>query len=171
MVGTVGVGGGRVLRLAIEPKSEASPLFVGVIDIADSTYDVLSVDVGVNAAARFNYVTNLHYQQRLKDMGGGRWMPYLIRLTGDLHLAFSLPRVPGQLTFEHVASLGDFQFDQQHPPADVGHYPILDDEGADRPDSAGWAAPGAVPLTEAERTAWARIDSTERQPPSVGRVI
>jgi hypothetical protein len=28
-----------------------------------------------------------------------------------------------------------------------------------------------VPLTEAERTAWARIDSTERQPPSVGRVI
>jgi hypothetical protein len=171
MLDTVVVDGRRVFRLAIEPKSEASPLFVGVIDIADSTYDVLAVDVGVNAAARFNYVTNVRYQQRLKDVGGGRWMPYLIRLTGEVHLAFSLPGFPGQLSFEHVASLGDFQFDQQHPPANVGQYRIVVDEGADRPDSAAWAAPGAVPLTDAERTAWARIDSTERRPPSVGRLI
>jgi hypothetical protein len=171
MLDTVAVDGRRVFRLAIEPKSQTSPLFVGVIDIVDSTYDVVAVDVGVNAATRFTYVTNVHYQQRLKDVGGGRWMPYLIRLIGEVHLAFSLPGFPGQLAFEHVASLDNFQFDQEHPPANVAQYRIVVDEGADRPDSVAWAAPGAIPLTDAERSAWARIDSTERRPPSVGRVI
>jgi hypothetical protein len=165
---TLAVDGRRVFRLAIEPKSQASPLFVGIIDILDSTYDVLAVNLGVNAAARFNYVTNVRYEQRLRDVGGGRWLPYLIRLTGEVHLTFSLPGYPGQLAFEHVASLDHYRFDQGHRPPDVGQYRIIVDAQADRPDSAAWSAPSPVPLTDAERAAWARIDSTERRP-SLGR--
>src|SRR5947209_1288550 len=71
---TLAVDGRRVFRLAIQPGSEASPLFAGMIDIADSSYDVLRIDVGVNGAVRFNMLRNLRYQQRLKDVGGGRWM-------------------------------------------------------------------------------------------------
>ncbi|HYL21994.1 MAG TPA: DUF5686 family protein [Gemmatimonadales bacterium] len=167
---TLVVDGRRVFRLAIEPKSQASPLFIGMIDIADSAYDVLGIAVGVNAAARFNYITNLRYEQRLADAGGGRWMPYLIRLTGEVHLTFSFPGFPGQLSFEHVASLEHYEFDRGHGPAEAGRYRIIVDDRADRPDSASWAAARAVPLTDAERAAWARIDSTERHPPVRRRI-
>jgi Family of unknown function (DUF5686) len=158
----------RVFRLAIQPKSASSPLFVGMIDVADSTYDVLGIDVGVNEAVRFSFLENLRYRQRLKDMGGGRWMPYEIRLSGEVHFAIPLPGVPERMPFEHVASLDNFRFDQGHRPSNLGEFRIVVHERADRTDSTIWAAPGAVSITPAERAAWARIDSVEHLPPAFG---
>jgi hypothetical protein len=164
---TLAVEGRRVFRLAIQPTSVSSPLFVGVIDVADSTYDVLGIDVGGNEAVRISFVENLRYRQHLKDMGGGRWMPYEIRLSGDLHFAIPLPGVPERMPFEHVAALDNFRFDQGHRPPNVGETQIVVHERADRTDSAVWAAPGTVSITPAERAAWAHIDSVERLPPPI----
>jgi hypothetical protein len=166
MLDTLAVEGRRVFRLALRPKSDASPLFVGVIDIADSTYDVLGIDVGVNRTVRFNFVRNIRYRQRLRDMGGGRWMPYEIRLTGEVHIGIPHPGLPGDLAFEHVASLGDFRFDEGDRPRDLREFRVVVSDQADRADTAVWAGPRAIPLTPAESSAWARIDSLERQPPS-----
>jgi len=41
-------------------------------------------------------------------------------------------------------------------------------DAADRPDSSAWTGPGAMPLSPAESSAWARIDSLARQPASFG---
>jgi hypothetical protein len=165
---TLAVEGRRGFRLALRPKSDASPLFVGVIDIADSTYDVLAIDVGVNRTVRFNFVRNVRYRQRLRDMGDGRWMPYEIRLTGEVHIGIPVPGFPGDLTFEHVASLGDFRFDEGSRPPDLREFRVVVSDAADHPDSAVWAGPRAIPLTPAESSAWARIDSLSRQPSSLG---
>jgi hypothetical protein len=165
---TLAVDGRRVFRLAIEPTSKTSPLFVGVIDVADSTYDVLSIDVGVNEAVRFNLLENLRYRQRLKDAGGGRWMPYEIRLTGEVRFGMPFPGLPERIAFEHVASLDHFQFDRGGRPGNLGEFRVVVHPHADRSDSAAWAAPGAVQLTSAERAAWAHIDSVERIPPPLG---
>jgi Family of unknown function (DUF5686) len=169
---TLVVEGRRAFRLALEPKSDASPLFVGVIDIADSTYDLLAIDVGVNRTVRFNFVRNLRYRQRLRDMGGGRWMPYEVRLAGEVHIGIRLPGwLPGDLAFEHVASLGDFRFDQGDRPGDLREFRVVVSDAVDRPDSALWAGPRAIPLTPAESSAWARIDSLAHEPPGfVARV-
>ena len=168
---TIAVDGRRVFRLALAPRSDASPLFVGVIDIADSAYDVVAIDVGVNRTVRFNFVRNLRYRQRLRDMGGGRWMPYEIRLTGEVHLGIPLPRFPRDLAFEHVASLADFRFDETSRPPELREFRVVVGAAADRPDSSAWVGPGAMPLSAAESSAWARIDSLARQPPSfLGRV-
>ena len=94
---TLAVDGRRVYRLAIQPTSTTSPLFVGVIDVADSTYDVLTIEVGANEAMRYNGIENVRYRQRLRDMGGGRWMPYEIRLSGQVHFAIPLPGVPERI--------------------------------------------------------------------------
>jgi len=64
---TLTVEGRPAFRLSLRPKLDASPLFVGVIDIADATYDLLAIDVGVNRTVRFNLVRNLRYRQRLRD--------------------------------------------------------------------------------------------------------
>jgi hypothetical protein len=165
---TLAVDGRRVFRLAVEPRSNSSPLFVGMIDVADSTYDVFGIDVGVNEAARFNFLEHVRYRQRLKEMGGGRWMPYEIRLTGEVHFGLPLPGLPERMSFEHVATLDNFRFDQGNRPSNLGEFRVVVHERADRADSATWGAPGAVPLTDAERAAWAHIDSVENEPTAVG---
>lgn len=161
---TLDVDGRRVFRLGIRPRTEAAPLFVGMIDVVDSTYDVAAIDVGVNAAARFTYISNLRYRQRLRPAAGGRWMPHEIRLTGEMHLALPVPGIPRDLAFEHVASLDDFRFDRGNRPRDLGRVRIVVDEEADDPGNTRWDAPAAVQLTVAERAAWARIDSIARRP-------
>ena len=164
---TLAVAGRRVFRLAIQPTSASSPLFVGMIDVADSTYDVMGIDVGVNEAVRFSFLEDLRYRQRLRDMGGGRWMPYEIRVSGQVHFAIPIPGVPERMPFEHVASLDNFRFDQGNRPSKLGEFRIVVHERADRADSAIWAAPGAVSITPAERAAWTRIDSAAHTSPAL----
>ncbi len=165
---TLAVEGRRVYRLAIEPSSESSPLFAGMIDVADSSYDVLRIDVGVNGAVRFNMLKNLRYQQRLKDVGSGRWMPYEIRLAGEVSVALPLPGFPEHMAFEHVAALDGFRFDEGNRPPNLGELRVVVHDRADKADSATWAAPGTIPLTAAERAAWARIDSITNEPADFG---
>ena len=166
---TVAEGGGRVFTIAIIPRTEASPLFVGVLTVADSTYEVRSVDVGANRAVRFTFVSNLRYHQLLADQGGGRWMPTEIRLTGDIHLAVPIPGIPSHLGFEHVAAISGFAFDQGHRPSGMGEYRVVVADSADKTDSSAWSE--AIPLTPAEREAWTRIDSIATAPASVGHRV
>ncbi|HEX4561043.1 MAG TPA: DUF5686 family protein, partial [Gemmatimonadales bacterium] len=164
---TLEIDGRRAFRLAIEPQTQASPLFAGIIDIADSTYDVLAIDVGVNDAVQFRFIRNLRYRQVLRDMGGGHWMPALIQLTGDIvialpvaHLAVPVPGFPRRPAFEHVATLDDFRFNEGNRPPGLREYRVVVDEHADRVDSATRARLEEIPLSAAERAAWARVDST-----------
>lgn len=171
MLDTLAVEGRRIFRLAIEPESQASPLFDGVIDIADSTYDVVAVDVGVNRAVRFDMLSNLRYRQRLRDMGGGRWMPSEIRLTGDVHLGIPFPGIPRNMAFEQLALLDGFRFDEGKRPSDLGEVRIVVADGADRADSGTWTGPNAIPLSDVERAAWQRIDSLARRPAGFGGAV
>lgn len=182
LLDTLAVDGRRVFRLAVIPRSSTRPLFVGTMDVADSTYDLLAMDLGVNDAVRFGAVTRLRYVVRYADAGAGRWLPADVRLTGEVRpriTAGQLPRevagvpVPGlpeELVFEQEAVLSGFQFDVGDRPQGLGEYRVVVQDGADHPDAATWSAPGAPPLTEAEREAWARSDSSERHPPVLIRL-
>jgi hypothetical protein len=171
MQDTLVVDGRRVFRLAIEPRSESSPSFTGVIDIIDSTYDVMAIDVGVNDAARFGIWKQLRYQQRFEDAGDGRWMPREIRWTGEARLGLKIPRTPRHLAFEQEARLDDFRFDAGTRSGDLNEVRVVVDQQADHADSAAWSAPGEVPLTVAERREWDHRDSVIRRPPGLIRRI
>ena len=171
LLDTLDVDGRRVFRLAIEPRSNTAPLFVGMIDIADSTYDVLLVEVGTNEAIRFDFLRHLRYRQRMRDHGGDRWMPHEIRFTGEVHFGMPIPGIPQRLTFEHVAMLRDFVFDRGEPPSSLDEFIVVVDRAADDADSAEWAGLRPAPLPEVERDAYARIDSLERKPRTLGGYI
>ena len=163
----------RVYRLAIEPRTNASPLFVGTVDIIDSTFDVASIDVGVNDVVQFPFITNLRYHVALRDLGNNVWMPDDIRLTGDVtlelpvvHLTVPIPGFPRRGTFAQVAALSDFRLAQGHPPKDLGEVRVRVDKHADRMDSAVWTAPRSA----AEQAAWAREYSRRERPSAVARV-
>jgi hypothetical protein len=166
---TVAVDGHRVFRLSLEPHSDGTPAFAGIIDIADSTFDVTGIDVGVNDAVRLGVLRNVRYQQRYADMGNGRWMPRTIELTADIHL----PIASMQFGLQHIATLSGFRFNEGQRPAGLGEYRIKVADSADRADSATWSAVDAhaTPLSAAEQAAWTRIDSTAHAPPSAVRRV
>ncbi|MDH5642986.1 MAG: DUF5686 and carboxypeptidase regulatory-like domain-containing protein [Gemmatimonadota bacterium] len=171
MLDTLEVEGRRVFRLAIQPKSEAIPLFVGMIDVADSTFDVMAVDVGANDAVRFDFFRNLRYRQRLEDVGEDLWMPVDISFSGEIHVSLPIPGFPEHVGFEHRALLSSYRFDEGEPPKNIGEYMIVVDDDADDIDSTEWANSRPVPLEEVEALAYRRIDSLEQVPPSVGEVL
>jgi len=66
---TLAVDGRRVFRLALAPRSDASPLFVGVNRHRRFRVRRWAIDVGVNRTVLFNFVRNLRYRQRLRRHG------------------------------------------------------------------------------------------------------
>src|SRR6266566_904490 len=179
---TLLVDGRRIIRVAVRPRSDASPLFAGDLEIADSTFDVVAMNLGVTSAVRFPGVSRLRYEARLSDVGNGRWMPDEIRLTGELRRRISarwlpktlagirLPEFPRQVSFEQVASLSGYNFDAGVPPPDLAEYRAVVRDEADQADSGTWSTPGAIPLTDAERAVWVSRDSADHHPGLVPRL-
>jgi hypothetical protein len=171
LVDSLTVDGRNVYRLAIVPNTDGAPLFVGMIDITDSTYDVISIDVGFNEAVRFDFFENLRYRQKLTDYGDDHWMPSDIAFTGEVHFGIPIPGVPRHLGFEHRATLGDFRFDEGNLPTTLGQFVIVVDEGADDVDSTTWTDRRAESLRPVEKEAYARIDSVANTPVTFGRGV
>jgi hypothetical protein len=147
-----------VFRLEIEPKTKTEPLFFGTIDIADSTYEVVGVDIGVNEAFDAGYMKNLRLVQQHSEFNGKYWMPVTIRITGDLDIP--IPGIPS-LSFLYNAALYDYSFDLDHPDETFNEYVLEVAETADDTDSVGWAMGQVVPLTVEEIKGYKRIDSLE----------
>jgi hypothetical protein len=179
---TMIVDGQRVLRIAVQPKSRTTPLFTGTLDIADSAFTVVAMDLGVNEAVQFSTVSDLRYRQEWKDLGAGRSMPFEIRLTGTVRPKVSarwlprtvagvhLPEFPRNVSFEQVARLTAFDFEAAERPADVPEYRVVLSDQADETDSTTWLTPEAVPLDDVERAVWARGDSEDRHPAFIPRM-
>ncbi|MBC7673084.1 MAG: carboxypeptidase regulatory-like domain-containing protein, partial [Polaromonas sp.] len=105
LLDTLAVEGRRVFRLSLEPLSKGTADFTGVIDVADSTFDVTGIDVGVNAAVRLGFAHNVRYQQRFGAMDAGRWMPRAIELSVDI----VLPVGNIQLRIQQTAELSGYR--------------------------------------------------------------
>jgi hypothetical protein len=158
----------KVFRLTIVPNTAGAPLFVGMIDVADSTYDVLTIDVGFNEAVRFDFFENLRYRQRLRDYGNDYWMPEEITFSGEIRFGIPIPGVPNRLAFKHQASLENFEFDLGDLPPDIGTFMLVVEDDADNVDSTMWNERRSLNLTDVEQRAYARIDSIRNRPASLG---
>jgi hypothetical protein len=164
---TLLIGGRRTYRLAVEPRPRGEPAFVGLMDVVDSTHDVVGIDVGVNNEVRLARARDVRYVQHFAETGGGRWMPDSIDLSWKIDAgAF------GIFAARHVALLSNFRFNQGNAPKGIGEYRIVVARAADKPDSALWANVRVAPLAPAESLAWKRIDSAADQPvPPLQRVV
>ncbi len=148
---------GLAYRLALEPRSEVSPAFIGVIDILDSTYRVPVIDVGLNASAQLSPLVNVRYRQLLAEQGDGLWLPREIRFAAELAFKVPLPGLPRRLGIEHIATMGSFSVDRGVD-RDF-HYRVVVEPDADRADSTRWTDLAHPPLSRVETRAWTRIDS------------
>ncbi len=161
LMDTVYVDSQRVYRLEIEPKDQYAPLFVGTIDIADSSYAVVGVDVGVSEGVETKPVENLRYRQRFQKFDTEYWMPDRIQITAEIAFDFPL-----EITFQmdYLAALHSYRFEEQVDPVKFDEVRLVVARGADDVDSARWQQAQLVPLTSDVQSAYRRIDSLQNLP-------
>jgi hypothetical protein len=161
LMDTVYIDSQAVFRLEVEPKNPMSPLFVGTIDIADSSYAVVGVDVGVSEGVETQFVENLRYAQRFQLFDGRYWMPDRIHVTMDIviGLPFNL-----QFDVDYLAALHDYKFEEHMEPVEFDEFELEVSRGADDVDTATWNRAQLVPLTSDIESAYKRIDSLENAP-------
>jgi hypothetical protein len=148
-----------IFRLEIEPKTQATPLFMGTIDIADSSYAIVGVDVGFNKAFPAPMISNIHYAQKCAPFDS-IWMPIEVKASVDV----DVPLVNLQLEFEMLASLHNYNIDVKSPQGTFDDYVYEIAENADDIDSVTWDSGQIIPLTPDEIRGYQRIDSIEKAP-------
>jgi len=161
LLDTVYIDSQIVFRLEIEPKGETDPLFAGTIDIVDSTFAVVGVDLGFNEAFDIPYVVNPRYSEHYSQFEDEYWMPIEISFSGLVKISF--PGIP-IMSFDYVVAMHNFTFNTAHPKGTFDEYWIEVAEDVDDVDSATWNASQLIPLTTEEIRGYQRIDSIVNAP-------
>ena len=102
----------------MEPKNEYAPLFKGKIDIVDSTFDVVMVDVGLSRGIRIPMVSDFRYFQQMAPIGGEYWLPVQTGFSFQVNL--KIPGLPKTITAEHNVAISDYRIDAGLPPGTFG---------------------------------------------------
>jgi hypothetical protein len=164
LLDTVYIDEKAVFVLEVEPKNEYKPLFVGEIHIADSSFDVVKVDVGFSRGIQLPMIDSARYYQSMAQIDDRYWMPVEIGLTGKVTFDIPFPGIPKNIIFSHIASIYSYRIDAGHPDRTFGEYDIEVDNGADDIDSTEWDEHQMIPLTAWEKRGYERIDSVKNAP-------
>ncbi|MEA3296501.1 MAG: DUF5686 family protein, partial [candidate division Zixibacteria bacterium] len=167
LLDTIPYEGQSVFRLEIEPKDNAKPLFTGIIDIADSSFAIVGIEVTFTKGVETPYMEDFLYRLRYAHFEDEYWMPVEIGFTA----IFDVP-VPGFPVYfvDYIAVLHNYSFDIEFP-AGIFDYVLEVDEKADDVDSAAWDAGQMIPLTSIEKRGYARIDSLQNIPKSIPQKV
>ena len=161
------VDGVRVYHLEVLPRTPTTLAFTGTIDVAETTHDVIAVDLGVTVAADFGMWKNVRYQQHYEDAGDGHWMPHDITLTAVARLPIKLPKIPRYMSLTQSAHLDHFHVEATRPPAADHEVRIDVARDADQYDNALWLEPSVIPQTVGEQP---RLDAPRfERAPAVGQ--
>ncbi len=167
LIDTVYIDDKLIFRLELEPVNNNNPLFVGTIDIVDSTFEIVGVECGFSEGFDIPYIDSITYYQHFSRLADQYWMPTEIGFSAQ----FDLP-IPGLPRFDadYVASLHNYSFEIVHQPGTFD-YVLEVDANADDVDSAVWYSGQLIPLTPREQRAYDRIDSLKNIPKPAWRKI
>lgn len=160
-----------VFLLEVEPRNEYLPLFIGTIQIVDSTYDVVGVDVTLTRGFQFGMIDSVRYRQQFAHIDERYWMPVEIGLDVELSLTIPIPSLPKELGVSYVASLYQYRFEEEVTRPEYARFDFVVDPNADKVDSAQWKLRQTIPLTLEEEKGYARIDSLKRVPKPIYKII
>ncbi len=153
-----------VFVLEIEPKSNTTPLFVGTIKIADSSFAVVGVDVELNDGYESQIISSPRYSQTYAQFEQEYWMPTLIQFAAEVDV--NLPGVP-EFTLDYSAACQNYSFDSNSTVLEFDEFALEVDSDADNTDSSSWLTGQLIPLTDEESDGYNRVDSIENAPKPV----
>lgn len=153
--------GKPVYKIAVSPRRERQPTFIGTAWVLGRDYALLEVDLKPNDVVDFPppiQEFNLSYQQQFSNYGGDFWLPVDMRVDGTVRVGMVGLRFPPFL-FQQTSRISDYQVNISLPDSIYQK-----DEIFTRADStfiqAREGMVEAIPLTTDERAAYETIDST-----------
>ncbi len=157
---SVSLNNKQVYDIFMTPDDPSSPGFVGDIYIADSTYDLVKVDLTINKAANTGGIfDSVNIVQQFASFKDSIYMPVDYRLyvkANVLSLAV--------FGFELSTVFYDYKINPDIS-GDIFNMAVIKVlPGADKKDSTYWKNAVTIPHTEAEREAYIRIDSLNNLP-------
>lgn len=168
------IDGQRAFLIQVEPDSRLSSTFRGTVTVLDSAYALLEARLRPTASLSTSRVlkgVDITFEQQFSTFGGAYWLPVDFRARRDLNVQVSALISFSDVSIRQVSRLSDYQI---NVPVPDSLYETDDEEAVVRPDSSrgfqSLSGLGAdtlrgdrpfVPYSRAERSAYARIDSTD----------
>ncbi|MEW6654196.1 MAG: DUF5686 family protein, partial [Bacteroidota bacterium] len=149
-----------LFKIRFEPLRKIDPGFAGTIYIADKTYNLVKLEVGLNASANPGKIFDkINILQQFTEFENNVVMPidYRISVEGNplglVKFGFELNTI--FYDYQINSPLGEDVFDMTI---------VKVTSDADKKDSLYWKSTQTIPNTEDELEAYARIDSIESKP-------
>lgn len=153
--------GKPVYKIAVSPRRNRQPTFIGTAWVLGRDYALLEVDLKPNDVVDFPppiQEFNLSYQQQFSNYSGEFWLPVDMRVEGTVRVGMVGLRFPPFL-FQQTSRISDYQVNVVLPDS-----VYQSDDVFTRADSAfirkREGEIEAIPLTSEENTAYETIDST-----------
>jgi len=170
---TRAIDGRRAFRIRVEPRSRLSATFRGTVTVLDSAYALLEARLRPTASlstSRLLKEVDIAFAQQFSSFGGPYWLPVDFRARRRLDVQVSALVSFSDIRLRQVSRLSDYRINVPVPDslydADAEARAVRADSTVQfeslrsaAPDSSGGGP--FVPYSQAERSAYARIDSTD----------
>ena len=152
----------EVYEIEVIPKSRISPLFKGMIAIAERSYAVIEADLEPNEAYEMPFVhfLKLRYEQSFRLFNHLVWLPVHYRFEGNLEVSVMGMRFP-PIGIERDVVIYDYSVNPELPDSIRNISKTAIDPSAKKIDSTFWATHDVLPLTVEQNCAYQKLDSTQ----------
>ncbi|MDP4116950.1 MAG: DUF5686 family protein, partial [Bacteroidota bacterium] len=144
-----------VYKIYMAPDYSSNPGLTGYIYIADSTFDLIKVELGLNRAANTGGLfESFAVGQQFELQSDSIMMPANYHINATLNI-FNFAKIG----FEILTSLNNYEINSGLKDDFFSKATITVLNDADKKDSLYWSNLQSIPNTDEEKTAYKRIDS------------
>lgn len=153
----------EIYLIAMEPRSRMVPLLRGTVEIADSTYALVGIDLVPAEPIVIPFVDELsiEWKQRFQKQEMGYWLPTDIRTNGSLKVGIGPINIP-RIGFDQTSVIYDYDINISIPDSIFERQTRVSQlSEAAQIDSTFWERNQVLPLTGEEQHAYATLDSSK----------
>ncbi|MCH9031479.1 MAG: carboxypeptidase-like regulatory domain-containing protein [candidate division Zixibacteria bacterium] len=142
-----------IFLLEFEPKEDKPRYFRGTVGIADSTYEVIEIDVSRSRQHENGKDSvSSSFQQRFERFEGKYWLPV------NLNLEVLISSDTTMWKIEQIVGIQEYEINGELPTGLFDRFIVEVAEGADDIDSSDWASRQTIPLTARDKAGYKRTD-------------
>jgi hypothetical protein len=157
MLDTAAIDDVTVWRIRIIPRTQALPLFDGIISIMDRTFAIMAVDVHGNEAFDISPWSDVHIRQQFALYEEKFWLPIELQQTADITI--SLGVFAATVKYIQHCVVHEYHINPSIPDEVFDRYRLVSPATTDRVDTTLWQRQQFLRLTVDEQAAYHRIDS------------
>ncbi len=152
-----------VFTIRVIPASKLQPTFEGTLEVQDSTFALLAVNLKPGSAILYPWPIqewNLQYRQQFSNFGKIYWFPVDYRVEGTIRIGLTGLQFP-RIHYKRITGLTDYQINILLPDSLYQKKDFLSVDSLALKDPGLFTERQAIiPLTRLEEVAYQTLDST-----------